>query len=107
MARTNLSETFWFDLNEDGQQTADELKSTSYQWTYDDIGRLTDEVINHWDDSIDQTERFKYDLAGNRLELRRDLGNDNLVDHVISYDFDANDRLIEELFDDKTAVSVR
>ena len=76
-----------------------EQKSTTYGWTYDPVGRLTDEVINHWDNAIDQTELFTYDLTGNRLQLDRDHGNDG-ADQTITYEYDANDRLLEEVLDD-------
>ena len=97
--RTALEETHWFDADEDGVVDSGEQKTTTYDWTYDTVGRLTDEVIDHWDNAIDQTESFTYDLTGNRLQLDRDRGNDG-VDEVITYDYDANDRLVEELFDD-------
>ena len=97
--RTALYESTWYDLNSDGELTANELKASSYSWTYDDVGRLTDEALDHWDDTLDQTESFTFDLTGNRTRLERDHGNDG-VDQVITYDFDANDRLLDEILDD-------
>ena len=97
--RTSSTETFWIDSNEDGVQTPDELKQTTYDWTYDGLNRLTDEVIDHWDDAFDQTESFTYDLTGNRTSLDRDKGNDGTIDEAITYSYDSNDRLTEELLD--------
>ncbi|WP_236622194.1 RHS repeat-associated core domain-containing protein [Novipirellula maiorica] len=102
--RTALDETFWFDADDDGVVDAGEQKTTSYDWTYDEVGRLTDEVIDHWDNNFDQTESFTYDLTGNRIQLDRDHGN-NGVDQVITYDYDANDRLFNEILDDLTATN--
>ena len=94
--RTGSTETFWIDANEDGVQDAGELKSTDYAWSYDGLNRLTDEVIDHWDDAFDQTESYGYDLTGNRTTLDRDKGNDGTIDEAITYSYDANDRLLEE-----------
>ena len=105
--RTSLSEEVWFDADEDGVRDAGEVKTTSYDWSYDDVGRLTDEVLDHWDNQFDQTESFTYDLTGNRLALDRDLGNDSTIDESIEYRYDANDRLFAELSDtanDTTAI---
>ena len=78
--RTSSTEAFWFDENNDGQQDASEVKTISTSWTYDDAGRLTDEVLDHWDDSVDQTESFSYDLTGNRTlswtETKATIGHD-------------------------------
>lgn len=103
--RTALVETIWFDANEDGVVDPGEQKTTTYDWTYDNVGRLADEVIDHWDDQFDQTEKFIYDLTGNRRELTRDKGNNSITDAVITYDYDANDRLLEEALDDLTAAN--
>ncbi len=97
--RTSSTETFWFDENADGIQDIGEVKTSTYDWTYDDAGRLTDEVIDHWDDAFDQTESFTYDLTGNRVSLDRDKGNDGTVDEAITYSYDANDRLLDEVLD--------
>jgi len=101
--RTQLEEQIWFDENQDGETQSSELKANSYTWSYDEVGRLTDEVLNHWDDDFDQSESFTYDLTGNRTELQRDLGNDSVPDTVTTYTYDSNDRLLEEILDDLTA----
>ena len=97
--RTSSSETFWFDENADGIQDTGEVKTSTYDWTYDDAGRLTDEVIDHWDDAFDQTESFSYDLTGNRVSLERDKGNNGTVDEAIAYSYDVNDRLLDEVLE--------
>ncbi len=90
---------------EDGQQTANELNANSYSWSYDEVGRLTDEVLNHWDDSFDQIESFTYDLTGNRTvkTISRLPGQQAGPELRVDYTFDANDRLLEEILDDLTA----
>ena len=60
-------------------------------------------MIDHWDDAFDQTESYEYDLTGNRISLDRDKGNDGTTDEAITYSYDANDRLLEEVLDDLTA----
>ncbi len=97
--RTALYEFTWYDLNSDNVVDSGELKTNTYDWSYDDVGRLTDEALDHWDDTFDQTDSFTFDLTGNRTRLERDHGNDG-VDQVITYDFDANDRLLDEILDD-------
>ena len=97
--RTSSTEQTWFDENNDGVQDAGEVKTTTTSWTYDDAGRLTDEVLDHWDDAFDQTESFTYDLTGNRESLTRDKGNDGTTDEAITYTYDANDRLLDEVLD--------
>ena len=97
--RTSATESFWFDENEDGIRDASEVKTTTTSWSYDDAGRLTDEVLDHWDDAFDQTESFTYDLTGNRTQLDRDKGNNGTIDEAITYTYDANDRLTDEDLD--------
>ncbi len=97
--RTAVDETFWIDADDDGVQDSGELETTTTTWSYDPMGRLTDEVIDHWDDAFDQTESYAYDLTGNRIALDRDLGNNSTIDESIDYRYDANDRLFAELSD--------
>ena len=60
------------------------------------LAGFTDEVFNHYDDLLDQTLNFTYDLAGNRLEQALDKGNDSDIDERITYEYDENDRLLTE-----------
>jgi RHS repeat-associated protein len=94
--RTAATETFWLDSNNDGTP---EPHTDQFTWTYDNAGRLVDEVLNRFDNSLDQTERFVYDLVGNRLSFNTDQGNNGSVDEAISYVVDANDRLKTESLD--------
>ena len=75
-------------LRVDGRRTA----ATETVW-YDDGGLLTDEVFNHYDNLLDQTQYFTYDLTGNRLDRTLDVGNNGTIDEVVAYSFDNNDRL--------------
>ena len=99
--RVSLSETHWFDDDADGDNVRDasEVLQSQYDWTYYAAGRLTDEALNHWDDAVDVSESFVYDLTGNRVGLQRDAGNDSVVDQALTYEFDANDRLLHEYLD--------
>jgi RHS repeat-associated protein len=80
-------------------------RTTSYNWSYDNAGRLTREIVDHWqgsdtpgiftDDLFDQTEDYIYDLAGNRVTKIVDrTGTAN--DQTTKYVYDNNDRLTSE-----------
>ncbi len=97
--RTSAKETFWLDAYNYGTP---EPYVNHINWTYDDIGRLTDEVFNHFDDNLDLTEHFVYDLTGNRISKTVDKGNDGSIEEAITYSYDVNDRLLEEVLDDLT-----
>ncbi|MDR1962399.1 MAG: hypothetical protein LBQ50_01310, partial [Planctomycetaceae bacterium] len=73
-------------------------------WTYDTAGRLIQEVFDHYDDTLDQTQEWEYDLVGNRTLQKLDKGNDGF-DTITSYTYDVNDRLLEEILDDLTAAN--
>ena len=90
--RSGAVETFYFADN-GGVATPHQSTST---WTYDDMGRLVDEVIDSYHPTLDQHEHFIYDLTGNRLEMTLDRGNDGSVDQDTTYQYDANDRLRTE-----------
>src|SRR5438046_2085790 len=68
-------------------------------WTYDDAGRLTQEVLDSSDDTVDYTATYKYDLAGNRLEKKLDQASNGSIDQFLAYTYDANDRLLTESLD--------
>jgi RHS repeat-associated protein len=88
--RKDATETTWFDDNSDSQP---EEHTSTTTWTYDDLGRLTDEAIDSYVNDQDQTEHFVYDLAGNRLEQTVHKGTS---DADTTYQYDANDRLRTE-----------
>ena len=79
------TETFWQNGTPEVQQ---------YNWTYDNLGRLTDEVFQSYDPSLDYTAHYDYDLVGNRLRETIDHGNTGAIDEVLTYGYDANDRLL-------------
>jgi RHS repeat-associated protein len=97
--RSRLSETFWLDADND-PSTAPTPHTATYDWLYDDAGRLISQAINHWDDVFDRTEAIVYDLVGNRTRRTVDWASTpNLIDQVFAYGYDANDRLVSELLD--------
>ncbi|MBI1249378.1 tandem-95 repeat protein [bacterium] len=91
--RTSSTETYWLDQDQDGTP---EAHVTQIDWTYDALGRLTEESIDHFDDQFDQTEWFTYDLVGNRTKKELDNNFDGTIDEAIAYMYDANDRLQTE-----------
>ncbi|MEZ6135208.1 MAG: putative Ig domain-containing protein [Pirellulaceae bacterium] len=94
--RTDVDE-LWYDV---AGATQTSPLTASYHYTYDNLGRMTDEVFDHWDNSLDYRESFTYDIVGNRIAKAKDAGNDGTVDARTSYTFDAGDRLLEELVTD-------
>jgi RHS repeat-associated protein len=88
--RTAATETFWID----GQ-----MRTSNLTWSYDGLGRLVQEIIDHYDDALDQTQRYVFDLASNRLEKTTDQGNNGGIDEKATYLYDANDRLRIESLD--------
>jgi RHS repeat-associated protein len=94
--RRSATETFWLDPY--GSGTPQPYQNT-VSWTYDNDGRLTEEVFTSYDVTLSQTEHFDYDLVGNRRVMTLDKGNDGTVDQTTSYQYDANDRLLVEAAD--------
>ncbi len=78
------------------------IRTAEIDWLYDDLGRLTQERLDSSDDSLDYTTDFLYDLVGNRISQQTDHGNDTVLDEIISYAYDDNDRLLEEKKNDLT-----
>jgi RHS repeat-associated protein len=72
---------------------------TNIDWTYDDAGRLTEEVFANYDGALDYTAHYTYDLVGNRLQKTVDQGRDGVIDQVFTYTYDRNDRLLTETLD--------
>jgi hypothetical protein len=73
------------------------LRTTTIDWAYDDLGRLTEELylVNGLtiDDAWDFRATYAYDLTGNRLRKLLDSG-DNGKDETIAYRYDAQDHLL-------------
>ena len=97
--RTSVIETLNYDDNNDSQ--IDE-HTGHVDWLYDNLGRLTREIYDSWNNSLDFTADYLFDLVGNRLTKTVDQGRDAVVDEVISYEYDLNDRLLSEAFDHQT-----
>ncbi|MGD9723620.1 MAG: RHS repeat-associated core domain-containing protein [Pirellulales bacterium] len=98
-------------VREDGKrdrvvETDDQGHTTTIDWVYDQLGRLTEERYDfdhasdpQLDDDYDTIARYGFDLASNRLQLAKDLGNATgafAADQTITYDYDDNDRLLSE-----------
>ncbi len=102
-----LSE-FNYDVRADGKRTGvsekvtdgSSTEETRVDWLYDNIGRLTQEVFNQaTGDTLDFTADYLFDLVGNRLEKSVDNTDPAAADEVITYTYDANDRLLTETKD--------
>ncbi|MEK7855492.1 MAG: hypothetical protein AAB288_05335 [Acidobacteriota bacterium] len=91
--RTAVTERIWKDCF--GQSPL----TNQFGWTYDDIGRLTQETLDSSDNTLDYTTSYKFDLAGNRLEKKVDQGSNSSIDQFFAYAYDANDRLVNESLD--------
>ena len=51
-------------------QTDSQGHTNTYQWVYDAIGRMVQESLDAYDDSLDYTADYAFDLVGNRLRSR-------------------------------------
>lgn len=76
-----------------------ELRTSEYVWTYDGAGRMVKEVLDHWDNLLDHTEDYLYDLVGNRVKKTTDNPNTAGVDSVTTYTYNQNDQAIAEFVD--------
>jgi RHS repeat-associated protein len=93
--------SFVYGLNADGsRRTATERNElqqlTVFTWQYDGLRRLTSEAINSYDNNLDGTATYAYDIVGNRLSKIGGPANDA---GTIRYVYDDNDRLLREVFD--------
>lgn len=94
--RIQMREKFWLD-EDNNPASAPVAKETVYDWFYDDNSRLTKEVIDSFDNTLDRTDTFTMDLFGNRLRKTSDLAaTPGVIDEAIAYLFDSNDRLTSE-----------
>ncbi len=113
--------SFAYTLADDGMRTAVtevvDGSTTTINWTYDALNRLTKEVYDANGDSNDFTHTYIYDLVGNRLERQVQDGNttyyyydpntDELTQEITDdvntfYYYDDNGSLVEEANDTKT-----
>jgi RHS repeat-associated protein len=80
----------------------DDTQTNIINWTYDNAGRLIRETFNHYDDSLDQAQEWEYDSVGNRTSQKTDKGLNGIWEAFATYEYDVNDRLINEIVDDLT-----
>ena len=103
-------QSFDYERQADGMKSGvterDESDAEStFHWTYDNAGRLIEEIYDAPGQSLDYTTDYTFDLVGNRLQMTTDEGNDGRVDETVTYEYDDNDRLLEEtLFEGGQAV---
>jgi RHS repeat-associated protein len=114
--RSGVTETMWYDTDTDPQTL--EEHETRIDWFYDAVGRLTREVYDSHDNTLDYATDYLFDLVGNRREKISDTssGGDDLsprfagyrdrespaplvANETITYEYDANDRLLTETKD--------
>ncbi|MFO0923957.1 MAG: hypothetical protein U0905_15870 [Pirellulales bacterium] len=98
--RTKMVETFWLDADNNAS-TPDVARTTTYDWIYDANNRLTQEMIDSFDDAVDRTDTFVMDLFGNRVKRTTNLASTpNVIDQVFTYLYDNNDRILSEQLDE-------
>ena len=95
--RTELTETIYRDTDNDG---TDEAYVSSRTYDYDHLGRLVDETLAHWDDSLDFHATYAFDATGNRVKKSLDQDADGTFDEITRYYYNAGDQLLEEIVRD-------
>ena len=98
---TSVTEQFDTD-NQDGFELVQ-----SFGWAYDDLDRLTAETFDLGDDGTstgDYVSMYSFDLSDNRFskETQHDYSGavaSMTADEIVSYDYDVNNRLLQEIFD--------
>jgi len=93
-----MIEKFWLDAD-NNVNTPDVPKQNAYTWTYDANDKLLSEVLDSFDDAADRTDTFVMDLFGNRRKRTTDKPSTAYVDEVITYLYNADDRITSELLD--------
>ncbi|QDU80097.1 tRNA(Glu)-specific nuclease WapA precursor [Polystyrenella longa] len=68
----------------------------TFNWTYDDLGRLVTEVFDSHDNVLDFEANYTYDLVGNRLEKTVDQDLDLDIDETYTYTYNTSDQLLTE-----------
>jgi RHS repeat-associated protein len=84
----------------------DATGTATFDWVYDELGRLTEETYNGPGTANDFTAEYFFDLASNRLRKEIDRGNDSSIDEVIAYLYDENDRLLSEALDSNNDLQI-
>jgi RHS repeat-associated protein len=95
-----LAEFDYF-VRADGKRTKviekDDLnRTTTIDWMYDALGRLKQEKFDSYDNTLDFTADYRFDLASNRAAKDIDKSSNGTLDEAFSYLYDANDRLTRE-----------
>jgi len=85
--RSSATET---ELESDGTHS-----TRMFDWTYDQLGRLTEEKLTSTIPGEDYTDDYAYDLAGNRVELKATAADGTVSDTVSHYD--ARDELTQDV----------
>ncbi|SFJ28094.1 RHS repeat-associated core domain-containing protein [Planctomicrobium piriforme] len=76
------------------------IATTTFGWTYDSLGRLTQETLTTDDSALtDCTTTYEFDLTGNRL-TKSTVGGETVIST-----YDANDRLLTETSSTGTTTS--
>ena len=87
--------TYHADGNKSGERFTDGSSNVqTWAWLYDALGRLTREIHDNTDDSLDYSTES--DLVGNRLWKNTVKNGDGIADERIESEFDRNDRLLNE-----------
>jgi RHS repeat-associated protein len=100
-ATSTVLASYTYELLTDGKRKSetDTVAGTTFDWVYDDIGRLISESYDGPGTVDDYSAEYFFDLASNRVRKELDQGNDTTVDEVIEYFYDDNDRLLSEALD--------
>lgn len=72
--RTAITESFLLDPDHDGAFNTFTAHKT---YGYDNLNRLTDEVLDHWDNSLDYHTTYAFDATSNRVSKTTDQGNND------------------------------
>lgn len=101
LSDNDILQRYTYDYYQDGNKSGETFidkdgAAHTWNWVYDQLGRLIREVHDNADDSLDYTTDYIYDLVGNRLLKQTDKGNDGTVDEEVRSVFDQNDRLKSE-----------
>jgi len=67
----------------------------TFDWTYDQLGRLTEEKLTSTIPGENYTGDYTYDLAGNRIELMAVAANGTVTETVSTYN--ARDELVQDV----------
>ncbi len=90
---------FSYEVDTDGKRRSEteSVAGTTFDWVYDNLGRLISETYDGPSD--DYTAEYFFDLASNRVRKDVDTTGDGVPDERTDYTYDDNDRLLTEIFD--------